>query len=115
MISRAEFTVMMTRLRACYQNGVRDEKQWLASIAQYWEELKDRDLEAVRRAFGEAWRVHKDWMPSLGQLSALIEAQEKRTREQSKSQRFLQLDSESSTSPEEAKQRLADLVDGIGG
>lgn len=70
---QAEFTALMSKLRACYQNAVKDPDQWLASISQYWTVVRSYNDEAIRRAFNNAWRQHPDWMPSLGQLVELIE------------------------------------------
>lgn len=64
----------MTRLRACYQNQIADQGQWLASIATYWEACRHYDANAVRRGFVSAWRVHPKWFPSLGQLIELVES-----------------------------------------
>lgn len=72
-IEKREFLGLMTKLRAHYQNGISDEKLWMASVASYYEALSGEDPERIRRAFREAWRYHPSWMPSCGQMLELIE------------------------------------------
>lgn len=67
----------MFRLRACYQNAVKDEEQFLASVAVYWEEVMKHDDRAIKMAFRQAWKAHAAFMPSLGQLVELIDAASK--------------------------------------
>lgn len=62
----------MSKLRAKYQNAVADEEMWLASISTYWEECRGLDADKLRAAFKVAWREHKQWMPSCGQLVELV-------------------------------------------
>jgi hypothetical protein len=71
-MKRTEFAMLMHELRACYQNTVTDEGLWLASVTMYWKKCQDLDAEAMRRAFDVAGDVHTEWMPSRGQLLALI-------------------------------------------
>lgn len=73
----AEFVVVMNSLRACYQNGLVDEERWALSLRAYWEALRERDAIAVRKAFFRARTAHPDWMPSLGQLAALVDLSER--------------------------------------
>lgn len=70
-MSRAEFTALMSKLRANYQNAIADKSQWLASITVYWENLSSLPAEDLRQAFASAWRRFPDWMPSAGQLMSL--------------------------------------------
>ena len=76
-MGQAEFSASMFKLRAHYQNGVQDEALWLATVATYWEEFKNRQKDALLRAFTMAWKKHKQWMPSAGELLELIDAAEK--------------------------------------
>ena len=73
----AEYLVLMSSLRACYQTPIADEERWTLSLRAYWEHLRERDANAVRRAFFRATTAHPDWMPSLGQLVALVDLSER--------------------------------------
>jgi len=72
-MSRTEFTAAMSRLRACYQNGIKDKALWLASLSTYWDLLSAYEADDIRAAFAVAWRRYPDWMPSAGQLASLVE------------------------------------------
>lgn len=68
-----EFTALMTKLRARYQNAVADQAMWEASVLQYWEDMQSSDPDKIRQAFDAVWRKHSQWMPSCGQLMDLID------------------------------------------
>lgn len=76
-LTETEFTEMMSRLRARYQNPVTDPEMWLLSISEYWKGCRDLDPERVRAAFRTAHENHPDWMPSLGALLELIKGSSK--------------------------------------
>lgn len=104
-----EFVALMSRLRACYQNAVADPAMWKASVNQYWETVQHLDAVAIRKAFAAAWKAHPDWMPSLGQLVQLIEANVDRRQLAATSEV-----PEFTKPPERFSQMMRDLKDKMG-
>lgn len=72
-MTRREFTELLSRLRARYQNAIADADMWLLSIEEYWGDLRSFDSDALRHALRTAHRVHPQWMPSCGQLIGLLQ------------------------------------------
>lgn len=73
--------VLMSKLRAHYQNPVTDAELWKASVNVYFDELSRYSAGDVRIGFAAAWREHPQWMPSCGDLEKLIKYRGKKEPE----------------------------------
>ena len=72
-MQRQEFLVAMTRLRACYPQRVADGDHWMAMIARYWEELRERDPAALTETMETAWKHFPSFFPGLGEIVDLYD------------------------------------------
>ena len=68
IISKRNFLLLMSKLRACYPGKVTDPELWAANVTRYFDELGDRPPAILTKAFDRAWRIHPIFFPTLGQM-----------------------------------------------
>ena len=111
-MNQQEFTASMAKLRAHYQNTVADEGLWAASVLTYWDAFRSFSRGAILSAFSAAWKKHRDWMPSAGQLLELVQVAEKAQGLTKPLPVDRQLE-EPKWDPD-AKRKLKEIIDAIG-
>jgi hypothetical protein len=106
MTSKKEFALLMATLRVYYGKLKIEEEDWRLMLSAWYERLKNNSYIVLSRAFDRAWKQHKDFFPTLGQLQAIIDDLSKTTLVPSERR----LEEESNTSHEEAKKRIGEIL-----
>jgi len=72
-MTMSDFSTEMYKLKARYTQQLGDPKHFAMSIAEYWTGLQHYDAERILRAFRQAHLLYPQFMPSLGEMVAMIE------------------------------------------